>query len=246
MSSDSIYKQERLTYLRSLGLCTLCGKEDALPGKSRCASCKVSGNTQYRRRYHERKAKGLCVQCGESNPRKGKVLCGRCRRRQTIRSRKVVHRRVAEARCMRCGGDIEFDREKSKYCLKCFKKHQTRNAKYSSERIENNLCSRCGCDLPEGVKHRQCDPCREFARNWAKRSTDTLKEKHKCVRCKAKLSTADIGNGNTSCETCRYNTTLSRHRRKLKAQMVKQADTGDLKSPAHLEHAGSNPALGTL
>lgn len=97
---------ERYEWYKAHGICPVCGQNDPMPGRIRCADCIYKdGERKYKflaketpeekekrlarqrkkskKRYEERKAQGLCVMCGKP-AYKGGVLCYEC----TIKAKK--------------------------------------------------------------------------------------------------------------------------------------------------------------
>ena len=83
--------KKRFEYLKSVGICTKCGKNQALPGRNYCAECKQyqhEYNVTYRyKRYLALKNKGICTRCGVAEARPGKTLCEICFIKERTRDR---------------------------------------------------------------------------------------------------------------------------------------------------------------
>lgn len=69
------YRRARTKVFADAGLCTVCGKHPALPGRKRCAECAHASSERNKRAYktraaqtkelyYQRKESGLCVRCG--------------------------------------------------------------------------------------------------------------------------------------------------------------------------------------
>lgn len=81
---------------RMLGMCTVCGRTWAEPGRTKCKSCMRkhrAQNDKYDPNREKAKARraarveaGLCIDCGQ--PSDGKQRCPECREKQHDRTRK--------------------------------------------------------------------------------------------------------------------------------------------------------------
>ena len=67
---------------KRLGLCRKCGKEDAEPGKRRCAAC-ILYDKQRRSETHRRTLHSSQL------PKEGEAACTRCKRRKAVYGRKL-------------------------------------------------------------------------------------------------------------------------------------------------------------
>lgn len=122
-------------YLKSLGVCTRCGREDAFPGHVHCPSCmeknQKKSRAYYRRlsdedrelrrkkkneydkkRYQQRKAEGLCVACGKKAV-KG-IFCIEC----YVKNKKKNQKR-AQKKKIETGGDPRKLRTEKGLCRFC-------------------------------------------------------------------------------------------------------------------------------
>ena len=104
---------------KAAGVCVACGKEKAVPGKTRCEKCleyarkdaklRYSSMTAERRREwnkqnharykairEERKRLGLCTYCGKRPARPARTLCAGCAARESARQKKD---RMLDAAC---------------------------------------------------------------------------------------------------------------------------------------------------
>ena len=116
------------------GLCTRCGKADAVPDRASCKSClekrraadraryargkaaglpygganadakRRSGRDKSRRRQKARRDAGLCIRCGQHPPAGGGTTCTPCRDRRQAAERQQYAERKAAGLCTRCGG----------------------------------------------------------------------------------------------------------------------------------------------
>lgn len=144
----SLRKHKDREFLKSIGICTYCGKRKAVPGKSWCADCAYNRNEARRilrdnyseekhqqelekmREYRRKKKKwasnkGLCTKCHKRVPPEGYKRCTICRqkelerrKREKIRDGKYSMQEAAER-----GICTLCRREKAtngKLCLKCY------------------------------------------------------------------------------------------------------------------------------
>lgn len=63
-------------YLKRIGRCTVCGKEKAVEGRTRCEKCAA----KRREYYYKKKREGLCVDCNK--PAKVGVRCEACAKKR--------------------------------------------------------------------------------------------------------------------------------------------------------------------
>ncbi len=115
------------------GLCTKCGKEPPVTGRSSCEPClekrREAGRVRYaagkaagkpygganadakrrtaraasRKRQKERQQAGLCIRCGKRPPVEGGTACTPCRERRQQAERRRYAERKAAGCCTRCG-----------------------------------------------------------------------------------------------------------------------------------------------
>ena len=95
--------------LRAQGLCTVCGKTWAEPGRSRCKACLArhrAHDAKYDPTHAKTKARrqarieaGLCIDCGKPTDRDGKQRCSAClaARRDSTRKYQITKRIEREA-----------------------------------------------------------------------------------------------------------------------------------------------------
>lgn len=104
------YQRERYAFYRARGICTVCGKKDAVIA-GLCGDCyahKREADRAYRLRRREacnarskawiasKKAEGLCVSCGKHPAVEGHVYCEKCSARRKIRRRiRYAEERIA-------------------------------------------------------------------------------------------------------------------------------------------------------
>jgi len=96
---------KRYYWLKSKGICVVCGSADARDGKTRCLDCSIADTAKrmkyYERRHesfaykykvaesrsrltYERRKAGLCTRCGKE-PSEGYSTCDSCRIKNRIR-----------------------------------------------------------------------------------------------------------------------------------------------------------------
>lgn len=132
---DSKRQIDNYYYLKSLGVCTRCGREDVFPGHVHCPSCmektQKKSRAYYRRlsdedrelrrkkkneydkkRYQQRKAEGLCVACGKKAV-KG-IFCIECYVKNKKKNQKRARKKKIEM-----GGDPRELRTEKGLCRFC-------------------------------------------------------------------------------------------------------------------------------
>lgn len=67
-------QRKRKKKLKAEGLCTCCGRSEAILGKTRCITCATVDSN----RFAERKASGICARCGKSDRIPGRTVCPAC------------------------------------------------------------------------------------------------------------------------------------------------------------------------
>lgn len=89
-NNKSIYGKEVRQQCTSQGICVMCRKNKAIPGKTKCMRCTQKYNAYFRKYYerdkitsgeltrHERVENGLCYYCGEKIDVIGKRACSKC------------------------------------------------------------------------------------------------------------------------------------------------------------------------
>lgn len=109
---NKTYLKERYYMLKTLGICTHCGRVKAVPGHTLCAECAEIHNAYYRGRklseeqraksaerlrirYHKNRENGNCVVCGLPLDGKG-VRCSLCARVHADTARRRYHERKVQ------------------------------------------------------------------------------------------------------------------------------------------------------
>lgn len=103
--ANALRRQHRQEWLAA-GLCTMCGKKEALPGRHRCAECaRISSErnkraykarqAQAKETYYRRKEQGLCVRCGAPAV-KGRTMCQDCLDKSKRRRMEIAFREAEE------------------------------------------------------------------------------------------------------------------------------------------------------
>ena len=128
--------RDRYYYLKSLGVCPCCGKNDAFHGHVFCPSCMEKQQNRDRARYHQlsaeekkaknimsrenkkkryyrRKAEGICVSCGKKKATNG-LRCLEC----YVKQKKSDHRRAQQKKIEK-GGDPRDIRTQKGLCRFC-------------------------------------------------------------------------------------------------------------------------------
>lgn len=76
-------------FRRERGICTTCGQNDVVTGKTKCKKCHDAQLMRNKKRYTERKEAGLCIECG-AVALAGKTRCAMCFDRRNQRRRKPM------------------------------------------------------------------------------------------------------------------------------------------------------------
>ena len=109
--ADRAGDRRRRRVRREAGLCSKCGRNPPVDGRSVCEACAEARRALDRRRYSARKAAGVCVRCAEPAVG-GSSRCARhaaleaervSPERKRVTSRKRYARRRARWRCVDCG-----------------------------------------------------------------------------------------------------------------------------------------------
>ena len=149
--------RERYAARKAAGICTLCGKAPAIPGKTLCEKCRLISRGYAKKanfmnpkrynaeaskaRYEARKAAGLCVACGRFPAADGLVNCRECAEKNRKSAKKSLKKRRTTLKqagvCTNCGKAPAA--EGHAYCENCIQKHRERNERCrQGKRAENN------------------------------------------------------------------------------------------------------------
>ena len=74
------------------GLCTMCRKAQATPGRPSCADCRAKHSAYVNARRQRLEDAGLCTKCGKQPPMRGFKRCMVCRAVVRMDGRKRYHR----------------------------------------------------------------------------------------------------------------------------------------------------------
>ena len=96
MADRRAYYRDNYALYKAHRVCTMCQREDALPGITVCAACRAR-KSEYNAKYHAEhpaanarrcadrysawKTEGKCVKCG-GEPRQGMATCEKCARKR--------------------------------------------------------------------------------------------------------------------------------------------------------------------
>lgn len=163
--------------MRENGLCTVCGKENPTPGKSRCPACTERGNANRKENRQYRKRIGICVRCGKHEAEPHKTLCYECigkeqdsynasqrtdRQREYDRNKKrtLTAKRKAAGLCPKCGKQKSDSGKICENCKAYLARYRERNRKdiIRSERVSYGICYICG-KHPTMKNRGVCDIC---------------------------------------------------------------------------------------
>lgn len=168
---NKIYRAEEYAFLKSIGICVQCRKNNAFPNHVYCPECiekdvlrqanyrqkmtredKDRRNERARQRRQEHKAQGLCVRC--SRPAQYGVLCYYHKIQSIKENRKASEKKRREGRiskrqfkkeqgiCYRC--DKPIDGNHGSWCAECAEKQAeaVRHNKNSYWAAQNELVFR--------------------------------------------------------------------------------------------------------
>ena len=133
-------------FLRSHGICVVCGKAKAAPGRVSCWDCleknriamasrrahmteqqRREKNKKTREYYQIRREKrikaGMCTICGKKKAYRDKTVCYECflRKKKQNRAWKEAHKKIAaEGMCERCKESPAT--RKNRWCEQCYQK----------------------------------------------------------------------------------------------------------------------------
>jgi hypothetical protein len=154
-------QKKRRDVRKSIGICTVCGKYDAVGGKVLCPKCTADVNERSSELTYRRAQKNICIDCGKNPPRDGLTTCSDCRDSATQRQRDRRDRFKNNGMCVECGEKKPTDGlERCGDCL------ETRNEWYADSAYKDrhaeirlkekktvfdhygNKCFCCGEDKP--------------------------------------------------------------------------------------------------
>ena len=164
--------------MRADGLCTICGKENPTPEKSRCPECmeRFKQNRKSNRQY--RIKIGMCSVCGKNEAEPNKKMCYECLGKESDKYAEKGKSETAK----------EKDRERKRIL--------------SAERTENGLCSRCG--KPKSGSHTKlCGRCKGYLRIYRNNHRGDIARSERpdygiCYIC----GNHQIMNGKRVCKEC--------------------------------------------
>lgn len=145
---ERIRQKDNYYYLKGLGICPKCGREDAFPGHVYCPSCIEKQQKKSRDYYHRLSAKD-------------KELRHKKARKH---HKELYQQRKAEGFCVKCG---KKKATKGVFCLECYLKNKKWNQKRAQKkkietggnpmdlRAEKGLCR--FCEEPALPGHRLCE-----------------------------------------------------------------------------------------
>ena len=131
---------------RKLGLCAVCGKVPAPPGKRVCKPCIDISVIKNRAKAEKRKQSGLCPRCGESPPAEGRICCVSCLSKAVTRVAEMRKNRGENGLCKKCG---KVKPEENKlHCSWCLSKNTKENAAIKKKVMDHygGKCACCGED----------------------------------------------------------------------------------------------------
>lgn len=163
--------------MRASGLCTVCGKENPTPDRSRCPACTERENANRKGNREYRKKIGICVRCGKHEAEPHKTLCYECigkeqdlyyasprtdkeRERDRDKKRELAGERRAKGLCHRCGKRESYSGEMCEKCKAYLRRYRNKHRRdiTRSERPSYGICYICG-KHPTMKDKGVCDEC---------------------------------------------------------------------------------------
>ena len=89
LARDAAAERKRKRLLKSLGICTTCGQQDARPNRNMCSDCATKHAAIDAKRRARRKAKDACTDCGKPRGDSHTVRCTNCTKRHNRTQRRV-------------------------------------------------------------------------------------------------------------------------------------------------------------
>lgn len=164
--------------MRAEGLCTICGKNNPTPERSRCPECmeRFKENRKANRQYLIKI--GMCSVCGKNESEPNKKMCYECLGKESDRYAENGKSETAK----------ENDRERKRIL--------------SAERTENDLCSRCG-KPKHGSRTKLCGRCKAYLKKYRNNHRGDIARSERpdygiCYICGKK----PVMNGKKVCSEC--------------------------------------------
>ena len=119
---------------RDAGLCTRCGKQEPVEGRTVCEPCREARGEREREQYAARRTAGLCGRCGTPAPSDA-ARCDRCARSAAKRSRKKAkntrsRRRYVQRRVRRLCIDCAAPSQGASRCPPCARRSWARSGEH--------------------------------------------------------------------------------------------------------------------
>lgn len=155
-------------YYRDHGICVICCRNPAVPGKTECAVCAERRNEKKRRTYKAYKDAGICVRCHKNPAMQGKTQCEACTKEESKKEMEnyyfyksigicvSCHKYMAapgKTRCEMCAakeaeiGKKKFDSLSREEKKECNKKRWEREKKKEDACRSMGICVKCGRPL---------------------------------------------------------------------------------------------------
>lgn len=144
------YQTKRREFLKSLGLCTICGRNEVFEHECSCPECKAKIAERDQKRikekaernkevYNERKKQGVCPRCGNPKEEDGYSWCKDCRAKRTKWNKRKGKKNVrsewsSQGYCVTCGNPETLPNKK--LCADCYRAILAGNKKMLENRPE--------------------------------------------------------------------------------------------------------------
>ena len=128
--------------LKSLGLCTTCGKSLVPPGKRVCKACIEISVIRNREKFEKRKQEGVCVRCGKFPPAQDRFECKSCLAKAVRKTAAIRAKRESEGLCKKCGKSLPADGKL--HCHNCLERNNAKNLEIKTK-VMNHYGGKCAC-----------------------------------------------------------------------------------------------------
>ncbi len=162
------HNKKNYNLLKSMGICTGCGKEKAVEGKVMCKACQEEKTAEQRARREQAKKFGVCPRCFKNKLYVGETCCPECyeKRRKNaaaykeknLKNQRKYHAKKVEelsdkGLCRYCWTRPATPGMSS--CLRCRERRKKYTKKDGIDKFERGLyglCYICGEPVIEGKK----------------------------------------------------------------------------------------------
>jgi hypothetical protein len=149
----TIHTREVYQRYKAEGICTLCGKNPAIPGQAKCPKCREAFHRYQKKAHDKRRSSGACMDCGL--PIQGSnYYCPDCiARRNTYRDQRLAQRKKDNL-CIDCGKAIAKDKQVR--CEQCLLVRRTKASEWREKGFRGLAKER------DGHKCQICDSAQKL------------------------------------------------------------------------------------